>query len=144
MKPGILLTKIWSDDDMVELKIDVSDGVSAFSNKIYVGYSDFADNVSRLDAFKDHVHGGLVDIRFGEFGPEYASGALHARFHFPKPGRLYITCHQESGFEDFAIKKVASEATLYLKTEPALLDNFISQLKALDARKREDAYLEAI
>lgn len=144
MKLGIHLTKIRSDDDMVELKVDVSDGVSAFSNKVYVGYSDFTDTVARLDKFKDHVHGGLLDMRFGEFGPEYGNGAFHARFHFPKPGELYISCRQESDFGDFSIKKVASEATLYLKTEPALLDNFIAQLKALDARKREDAYLETI
>jgi hypothetical protein len=144
MKPGIHFTKVWSDQDMIELRIDVSDGTSQFSNRVYVGYSEFSDTISRLDTFKDHVHGGLFDMRFGEFGPEYASGAFHARFHFPKPGKLYITCRQESDFDEFSIKKVASKATLYLKTEPVLLDNFIAELKALDAKRREDAHLETI
>ena len=129
---------------MIKLRIDVSDGASLFSNQVYVGYSDFSDAVSQIDAFKNHVHGGLIDIRFGEFGPEYANGAFHARFHFPKPGELYITCKQQSVFKDFSIKSVASEAILYLKTEPVLLDNFIDELKALDERRREDAHLEAI
>jgi len=39
---------------------------------------------------------------------------------------------------------VASEATLYLRTEPALLDNFIADLRSLHAEQREEAYLEAI
>lgn len=144
MKPGIRFTKIWSDQDLIELRVDVSDGTSLFSNQVYVGYSEFTDAVSRLNRFREHVHGGLLDVRFGEFGLEYANGAFHARFHFPEPGRLYVTCRQESGFDDFSIKKVASKATLYLKSEPVLLDNFIAELKALDAKKREDAYLDAI
>lgn len=144
MEPGIQLTKVWFDDDMVELKVNVSDGRSFFSNRVYVAYSALTEAVAQLDAFKDHIHGGLLDVRFGEFGPEYANGAFHARFHFPNPGRLYIGCRQQSGFEEFSVTKVASEAILYLKTEPALLDNFISELKGLDAKRREEAHLEAI
>jgi hypothetical protein len=144
MKPGIHFTEIWFDDDMVELKIDVSDGNSFFSNRVYVVYLVLADVVAKLDVFKSQIYGGLLDIRFGEFGPEYASGALHARLHFSKPGRLYITCKQQSSFKDFSVTKVASEATLYLKTEPALLDNFISDVKGLYLKKRKEAYLEGI
>ena len=129
---------------MIELRIEASDGASLFCNQVYVGYADFSDAVSRLDTFKNHIQGGLIDIQFGQFGPEYASGAFHARFHFSQPGKLYVTCKQQSAFDDFGRKNVASEATLYMKTEPVLLDNFLEQLKALDAKKREDAYLETI
>lgn len=143
MKPGIHLTKIWFDDDMVELRIDVSDGFSLFSNQVYVGYPDLSRAVADLDVFKHQIHGGLVDLRFGEFGPEYANGAFHARFHFAKPGgRLFITCRQQSDFSEFSIMKVASEATLYLRTEPALLDRFIDELKGLDAKTSDEAYLQ--
>jgi hypothetical protein len=144
MKPGIHFTKVWFDNDMVELRIDVSDGSSLFSNQVYVGYSMLADVVAELDVFKDRIYGGVLDIRLGEFGPEYANGALHARLHFTKPGRLYITCKQQSEFNDFSLTKVASEATLYLKTEPALLDNFINELKSLHTGQSEEANLEAI
>jgi len=144
MKLGIHLSKIWFDNDVVELRIDVSDGNSFFSNQVYVGYSTLADVVAELEVFKDQVYGGVLDMRFGEFGPEYAKGAFHARLHFAKPGKLYITCKQQSEFEDFSVMKVASEATLYLRTEPALLDNFIAELRSLHAEQREEAYLEAI
>jgi hypothetical protein len=144
MRPGIHMTKIWFDDDMIELKIEVSDGISMFSNKIYVGYQTMTDTTSKLDVFREQIHGGLLDIQLGKFGPEFASGALHARLHFPRPGNVYITCKMESEFKEFSIKKVASEATFYLKTEPVLLDNFISELKALNNKMRDDANLEAI
>jgi len=138
------MTKVWFDEDMIELKIDVSDGTSMVSTKVYVGYDPLDESVRDLDVFKTHVHGGLLDIRFGEFGPEWASGAFHARFHFPKPGRLFITCKLQSEFADFAKKNVASEATLFLQTEPDLLDNFIRELKSLSAKRNDEAHLEAI
>jgi len=144
MKPGIQFTKVWFDDDVIELKVEVSDGISSFSNLVYLGYSSLTEIVRKLGVFRDHIHGGLLDIQFGEFGPEYANGAFHARLHFPRPGRLYITSKQQSEFEDFSVTKVASEATLYLKTEPVLLDNFIDELRGLDGRRREDAHLEAV
>jgi hypothetical protein len=144
MKPGIHISKVWSDDDVVELRVSVSDGASVFANQAYVGHAALEDTVSSLNVFKDQVHGGLFDLRFGEFGPEYANGAFHARFHFPAPGRLFVSCEQESGFVEFAKKKVASRATLYVKSEPALLDRFVAELRAVAAGTGEEAHLEAI
>jgi hypothetical protein len=144
VKRGITFTKIWCDDDMVELRIDVADGKSLFSNQVYVGYSQLTDTVSQLNIFKDHIHGGIFDMRFGEFGPEYANGAFHARFHFAKPGKLYITCKQQSDFRDFGRKNVASKAVMFLQTELALFDNFIREFKSLDEKYREDAQLQTI
>lgn len=144
MNKGIHISKVWSDDDVVELRILVADGTSSFSNKAYVGHAALEDAVSSLHVFKDHVHGGLFDLRFGEFGPEYASGAFHARFHFPVPGRLFVSCEQESEFVEFARKEVASRATMYVRSEPALLDRFIAELRAVSAGTREEAHLEAV
>ena len=143
LKNGIRFTKVWSDDDLVELRIEVSDGTSLFSTWWYVGHLDLADTVSKLDTFKHHILGGLLDVRFGGFGPEYASGAFHARFHFPKPGKLYVTCQQESDFSEFSLKTVASCATLYIRSEPALLERFVEELKALSAGSGEHAFLES-
>lgn len=143
-RPGITLTKIWSDDDMVELRVDVSNGRSLFSNEIYVGHEHLTEMVAGLDKFKSHVHGGIFDIELGEFGPEYASGACHVRLHFQERGLLYLTVRSQTDFSDFGKKNVASEATLYLKAEPALLDNFIQNLRALSKGKEESAALEAI
>ncbi|MBK6942080.1 MAG: hypothetical protein IPH13_18020 [Planctomycetes bacterium] len=144
MKSGIHISRVWSDDDIVELRILVSDGVSSFSNNAYVGHPALEDAVASLQIFKSQVHGGLLDVRFGEFGPEYASGSFHARFHVPAPGRVFVSCEQESEFVEFAKKEVASKATLYIKTEPALLDRFIAELRAVSAGASDEAYLEAV
>jgi len=144
LRPGIHISKIWSDDDVVELKIEVSDGASLFSNQVYVGHAELADAASSLNAFKDDLYGGLLDVRFGEFGCEYANGAFHARFHYPSPGRLCVTCRQESDFEQFSKKTVASKATMYVISEPVLLDRFIAELQAFASGASEEAHLEAI
>jgi hypothetical protein len=141
MNSRITLRKIWNDDDIVELTVEVSDGRSMFSNNVYVGTNSIEELVKNLTAFRERVYGGLYDIRFGEFGPEYANGAFQARLHFHGPGRLFISTQQQSVFEEFSKMPVASEAKMYLKTEPILLDNFISELKALSSGASNEASL---
>jgi hypothetical protein len=143
MKPGIYLKKIWFDDDVVKLKIDSFDGNSLFSNNVYVGHQGIKDLIAELSGFRNHVHGGIYDIQIGEFGPEYAEGAFHARLHFHTHSKIHLTIKAQSGFEEFGMKHVASEATLYVTSEPILLDNFIAELKALSAGLSDEAKLEA-
>jgi glucosamine 6-phosphate synthetase-like amidotransferase/phosphosugar isomerase protein len=144
VKSKICVTKIWFDDDMIELSIEVTDGESSFTTTAYVGHQRLREIISELDRFKDHVHGGIYDLRFGEFGPEYAAGAFHARMHFQNLGRIYITVSAQSEFKDFGKKNVASEMTLYLVSQPAQLDNFVLALTALSDGQRDDAVIEAV
>ena len=144
MSAGINFTRIWFDDDVVQLKIGSSDGKSVFCNEVYLGHKDLDDLIAGLSTFRNHVHGGLFDIVLGSFGPEYAGGAFHARLHFQSPSKIIVTVRVQSDFQEFGIKTVASEATLYLRTEPILLDNFISELRALKSGKRDDANVQAV
>src|SRR5258705_11083988 len=118
MAAGINFSRIWFDDDVVQLKTESSDGKSVFCNEVYVGHQDLNDLIAGLSTFRNHVHGGLFDIVLGSFGPEYASGAFHARLHFQSPGKIVITVRAQSDFQEFGIKTVASEVTLYLRSEP--------------------------
>lgn len=131
MKSEITIEKVWFDDDLTELKISVCNGKSLFTNKVYVGSHQISELVNALNIFKNHYYGGLKDISLGKFGREYANGAFSARLHFPKPGALYIATHQQSEYFEFKGQEEASEAKMYLKTEPALLDNFIQELKGV-------------
>jgi len=143
MDAGIYLEKIRSDDRSIEIKLMISDGSSDFRTDAWVGYADLAAIVKDLDRFKREIHGGIYDMRLGAFGPEFAGGALHARLHFYPPGhgRIYITVQAESGWHDFTLNKVASRATLYIKTEPALLDNFIEEFGRFAADSTDEAFL---
>ena len=144
MKKGISFTKIWSDDDLVELSVIVFDGNSSFANTVYIDQDQPSVLVKDLSVFRDQTHSGIKEIRFGEFGPEYANGDFHVRLHFRAPGGLLVFTHQQSEFVDFSVSKVASESKMYLTSEPILLDNFISELKGLANGVRENANLECI
>ena len=139
--PGIVLTQIWSDDDTVELRAEASDGTSAFTCQTYVGHQRLADDARSLDAFRHHVHGSVLDLCFGAFGPEFAGGAFHARLHFAKPGRLFVSVHQQSGFAPFALGDRASEARLHFTSEPDQLDRFVSDLRGLSEGRVDSATL---
>lgn len=78
----MLFKREWIDDDMIMLRAEICDGRSLFSTGIYVGFNQLASVAQGLNNFKTHIYGGLFNLRFGEFGCEYASGALDVRFHF--------------------------------------------------------------
>lgn len=144
MKPRINLKKIWFDDDVTELRVEVNDGTSFFCNKVYIWYGHLDELIKDISVFRERIHGGLFDIKLGEFGPEFANGGFHARLNFHKPGKLIISTHQQSDFEEFSKNKVASEAKMYLRTEPILLDNFIQGLKRLNSGDTDEATFECI
>jgi hypothetical protein len=143
MKPGIHFKKIWFDNDIVELRVESCDGDSFFTTKVYVGHQDFDALIEGLNTFKDRVYGGIFDIKLGGCGPEYANGAFDARLHFQNRGKIHVTIKSQSDYKEFGIKNVASEATLYIISEPALLDNFIAELRKLQATVTDEATLEA-
>ena len=142
MSSRLRITRRWSDEDILELTFEVCDGTSTFVNNAYDDLDWLATAASELKTFAPQVHGGLYDLKAGRFGPEVANGAFFARFHFPRPGRLHVSTHQQSDFFEFKGHEVASEARLYLKSEPALLDRFIDELAAMSRGEREDATLE--
>jgi hypothetical protein len=144
MKPGIRFTKLSSDEDMLRLNIEICDGRSLFTTDVYVGHTFLADIVLGLHKFKDQIHGGLFNLRFGEFGPEYALGALDVRMHFRKGARLFLRVSAESQFSPFGDREAASEATLYLMSEPVLLDNFIPAFRMLSEGSVDHAELEVV
>lgn len=143
METGISFLRMWADDDMAELRIEANDGTSTFGIRVYAGHQRLKDTAAGLERFRHHVHGGIHDLRFGEFGPEYAAGAFHARLHFQTMGNLYLTIAAQSEYFDFGKKHVATESTLYMMTEPALLDDFVRALKALSDGHVDKASLGA-
>lgn len=138
-KPGITIRRVGADDDPMRLTITASDGRSTFSNDVYAGFDSLKEMIKGLGIFRNHLHGGLYNIRFGQFGPEYAGGAFEARLHFQTPGKLFVTVKAESDWEPFKKTEVASNVTLYLKSEPVLLDNFIEELQKIDKGEASEA-----
>jgi len=141
MKPSLDIRKIWTDDDMIEVVFTVSDGQSVFATKLYVGHGTLKETVEGLDRFKAQVHGGIYDLEWGGFGPEFASGAVRIRLHFYHNARLCISGLIESEYTEFGLKKIASRGELYFYSEPALLDNFIEEMRSLSKGNDDSASL---
>lgn len=132
MKPKIEFKNIWFDNDITELKISVCDGVSIFSNNVYIPRGDVKNLIKPVTRFGQQIHGGLYDIIFGDKGSEYANGAFEARLHYHTLGKISISTFQQSEFFEFTNRLDACEAKMFLAAEPSSLDNFVSELKSLE------------
>ena len=141
MEPHLTLSSVWYDDDLWELRIQVSDGHTRFVTQVYQAHDDRLQWVAQLTIFSRQVYGGLLDLQLGHFGPEYAAGAVHIRFHFLGQQKIHLSIHGQSDFYEFGQKKVASEAMLYFVVEPAQLDRFIAQLQSLKRTAGDEAKL---
>ena len=134
MNPGICFEKVWEDNDMSEVRIIACDGKSSFQIDVYVAHDDFPRKIKEIKIFKEQIYGGIYDLEFGSFGPEYARGAFFARFHFAQEihGKINISIKMESEFFPFGKRTVASKGVLFLRTEPVLIDQFTEELKYFD------------
>jgi hypothetical protein len=83
-------------------------------------------------------------LEAGKEGVEYGSGSFLARFHYYKPNELLISTIQQADFFRFKDSQVAPTATMFLRTEPSLLDQFIAALPALDASDGGQAILQCV
>jgi hypothetical protein len=128
---------------MDELRVAVEGPDTGFTINAYVGRTDFMKALQDLRLFAKAIHGGLCEVRFGEFGPEYANGTIHLRFHWVE-GRIYLTCRLQSDFHPFGRKEIADEALVHVGTEPALFDAFLAELAPFADRNRDEVVLELV
>jgi hypothetical protein len=146
VKSGLSFRKVWQDEDVVELEIASRGDAFLSCVQVYADHQHLNDVVLGLNGFKKDVHHGVFEISFGQFTPEYANGAFRAQLSFLELGRGYVfmTVNSQSAWADFAKRKVANQATLHLKSEPALLDRFIEELTKLTAGDSDEAFLEVV
>ena len=144
MLPRIAITRTWSDNDVAQLTFEVCDGVSVFANEAYAPLDWGATAAAALRTFGHQIHGGLFNLSAGEEGPEYASGSFRARFHYYQANQLLISTIQQGDFFNFKGNQVAATATMFLRTEPAFLDRFVTALPAVDASDGGQAILECV
>lgn len=144
MEPSLAIARTWADQDVAELAFTVCDGTSQVVTSAYVGLDWHTEAATALATFARQIHGGVYDLEAGKPGREFASGAFHARFHFHKPSALFISTFQQSDYFEFKGDWVASEARLFLRTEPGLLDEFVNALAGLNHERSARALLRCI
>lgn len=144
MQEHVTLRKIWQDDDAVEMVVTVSDGTSLFSINVYCSHDHLTRMCKDLEVFRNQVHGGLYDLNLGAFGPEYAAGGFSMRMHFYNNSKLLLTCRMEGEYQEFGKNEVVSKDVLHLRSQPALLNRFFDELKALSRGTSEESILECV
>ena len=144
MRRGIEVKQLWADEDLVELELRVSDGESVFANRVHSWPAHLAQVATAVASFDDPSRTDELEIRFGSPDLEYAIGTFWGRFRYFAPGRLLVTCVQEREFREFGSLNLANSATTHLRSEPALLQRFATELRALAAGMDDEAFLEAI
>ena len=140
---ALRISRVWYDDDMDELRVAIEGPDTGFAALAYVGRRDLTAAVRDLRLFARAIHGGLCEVRFGDFGSEYANGAVHIRLQWVDD-RIYLTCRLQAEFDQFAKNEVADEATIHVRTEPALYDAFLAEFGLLAERKRDEVALELV
>lgn len=139
-----MIKRLWSDEDVLMLSFQVCDGKSIFVSEAYAALNWGTTSANSLKTFGPRVHGGIVDLEAGNDGPEFASGAFRARFHWFRPTALLISTTQQGDFLEFKRNQVAAEAKMFLRTETGLLDRFVAALPVLDRGDGTEAVLECV
>ncbi len=109
----------------------------------YVNQQDLKKIAEELDIFRLQVHGGIYDLKLGNFGLEFWGGGFSARFYFHS-GQIFISTHQESEYFDFSKNKVANKAHMHLQTKAGALDEFVKSWQALSIGTVKEASLDGV
>jgi hypothetical protein len=144
MQPRLRFTQIGVSREPLRLKVEIGNGASVFSTEALISIQQLERIVSGLESFKVQIYGGLFNFQIGEFGCEYSGGALSARLQFKEHGKIFLQIFAQSPFRQFGTREFANEIRLYLLSEPALLDGFISNLSDLLAGDSHEAELELL
>ncbi len=122
----------WSDNEMFEIQISAWDGRFGGAANVYVEIGGLDEAAARLDGFPHHP-ADIRELQFGAFGPESAGGAVGMRFYCADgAGHAFVEAKIESAFDKF---HNAQSAIIIADVEPAAMDAFLSELRALEDKR---------
>jgi hypothetical protein len=125
--------------DVVELRVSAWNGSFGGSTCLYVGQSDLADAATLLLGFPNAVD-DKREVTFGAFGPKLAGGAMELQFSCADGAghaRLDVTIEADYEGRDSRTERVELTSAF----EPAALDQFVGQMRELDASLTGSAVL---
>ena len=72
---GFRFEFLWNDNDVFQLRIRAWNGNFGGTADVYVPIGAIAEAAEKLEGFPRHTS-DKRDLQFGEFGPEWAGGAV--------------------------------------------------------------------
>jgi hypothetical protein len=138
MNAGLSVSYLWHDSDVLEVQVIAENVDFRGTAAVYVGTGDLHEAAAALSGFpKNQLD--KREITLGAFGKHSAGGAVNLRFHCRDlAGHATCTAMIESAYED---QEAAGSATVCVDFDPASLDDFLLQLKAVEAAHRGSAFM---
>lgn len=147
MKTGLRLKYLWHDIDVYEFEVVASNGQFSGVAKTYVPVGGLAEAATSLEGFPRNVSDAR-EIQFGAFGREFAGGALSLRFFCKdSSGHAVVEFRFESEDESNTGSKwnlPEQTAHFFAGVEATAVDEFVGELRQLEANPRETAQLRFI
>jgi hypothetical protein len=140
MRPGLVISVVYADDDLIAIEITASNGIFAGTVRAYAGLdapARWADALAGFPTRRDDSR----DLEIGTFADDEAGGGAALRFAVVDgAGRCTLALRLRS---DPAPDGPAS-AAFTMRIEPAAVDAFVLALRAMSAAAGSQAVLDGL
>lgn len=136
MNPGLKVSYLWHDNDVVEVRITAENAGFRGSADVYVGTDGLLEAATILAGFpQDSLD--KREVVFGAAGKGFAGGFVHLEFYCKDmAGHAEFRATIEG---DYGERELAESATVYVDFDPAVLDEFLAELQRLEKGHRGSA-----
>jgi hypothetical protein len=140
MNVGLKVAYLWHDIDVLELRVTAENAEFRGTADVYVGIDALLETANILAGFpKNHLD--KREIVFGAAGKKFAGGAVRLEFYCKDmAGHAAFRATIEGDYGD---QEVAENATVCIDFDPAALDEFLIELKKIEAEHRGSASMIA-
>lgn len=123
--------------------VSISDRTSFFNVFMYIHISSIAKLRKALCDLEIPAHGRNFEFQLGNFEPNVGGGGLRIKMLPQKSGKVLLQISAQSEWFEFYGELVKKNCSMFLVTEPVLIDNFIVSLESLCKYENDFSALEA-
>ncbi|MGD0761434.1 MAG: hypothetical protein ABR921_21255 [Candidatus Sulfotelmatobacter sp.] len=128
MELGFQFGVLWSDDDVIELRVSAWNGTFGGSADLYVAIGRLEETAVQLHGFPDSPS-DTRELTFGSFDPKFVGGGVRMHFYCADgAGHSRVEANIESRRDS---AEFAQSVHLLLPIEAASVDTFVEELRQL-------------
>jgi len=131
-----------SSRDEFELNIRIESASAMMRTEMYVSEIKIIGFIKQIENYALNSNFGLLSLQFGEFGHEYAGGAVYFRFNTKKPDEISLSIYAESNHTKTFDSYVAENLKMHCTTDYREIENFICGLKKFLTNEANEAILK--
>lgn len=143
MRVGVSIERLGGHDSDY-YQVTVGGEQASFSTHLYLGNETWLDIANAVERFDPVSAKASAAVHIGSFDPRVAGGAVGMRLLARGMEKVLLSVHAQGESFQFGGELVADEASFHLITEPALLDNFVSELRSMALGSTSRATLSAM